>query len=173
LMPCHARAASVEAMIRAAHPQDAAAICAIYNHYIAHSTITFEESPVSVEEIAARIAEVTTSLPWLICETEKEVLGYAYASPWKSRCAYRFAAESTVYLSPAATGKGIGSELYKALLADLRGRKLHSVIGGVALPNAASVALHEKFGFEKVAHFKQVGWKFERWIDVGYWELML
>ena len=125
-------------MIRAAHPQDAAALCAIYNHYIANSIITFEEAPVSADEMAGRVADVTASLPWLVYETENEIQGYAYASPWKSRCAYRFAAEVTVYLSIAATGKGIGSRLYEELLADLRGRKLHSVIGGVALPNAAS-----------------------------------
>jgi L-amino acid N-acyltransferase YncA len=160
-------------MIRAASVQDSAAIGGIYNHYIANSIITFEESPVSAEKMAGRIAEVIASLPWLVFESEGALLGYAYASPWKSRCAYRFAAESTVYLAESATGRGIGSRLYEALLADLRGRSLHSVIGGVALPNAASVALHEKFGFEKVAHFKQVGWKFNRWIDVGYWELML
>ncbi len=160
-------------MIRAATTNDAAAIAAIYNHYIANSIITFEETPVSADEMAARIAEVTASLPWLVFESAGEVMGYAYASPWKSRCAYRFSVETTVYLAATATGRGIGTQLYTALLADLRGRSLHSVIGGVALPNAASVALHEKFGFEKVAHFKQVGWKFDRWIDVGYWELML
>jgi L-amino acid N-acyltransferase YncA len=160
-------------MIRSATGQDAAAICAIYNHYIANSIITFEETPVSTDEMAGRIAEVTATLPWLVFEAEAEVQGYAYASPWKSRCAYRFAVETTVYLAESATGRGVGSQLYQALLADLRGRSLHSIIGGVALPNPASVALHEKFGFEKVAHFKQVGWKFDRWIDVGYWELML
>jgi L-amino acid N-acyltransferase YncA len=160
-------------MIRPAMSQDAAAICAIYNHYIAHSIITFEETSVSADEMAGRIAEISASLPWLVCELDGSIVGYAYASPWKSRCAYRYSVETTVYLAESVTGKGIGSQLYSALLADLRGRSLHSVIGGVALPNAASVALHEKFGFEKVAHFKQVGWKFDRWIDVGYWELML
>jgi L-amino acid N-acyltransferase YncA len=160
-------------MIRSVTAQDSAAICGIYNHYVATSIITFEESPVSVEEMETRIVEITAALPWLIFESGGEVVGYAYASAWKSRCAYRFAVESTVYLRASATGKGLGAQLYAALIADLRGKSLHSVIGGVALPNAASVALHEKLGFEKVAHFKQVGWKFNRWIDVGYWELML
>jgi len=160
-------------MVRPATSQDAAAIAAIYNHYVANSIITFEEEPVSVDEMSARLAEVTGSLPWLVFESDGEVKGYAYASPWKSRCAYRYSVETTVYLAAKSTGRGIGTQLYTALLADLRRRSLHSVIGGVALPNEASVSLHEKFGFEKVAHFKQVGWKFERWIDVGYWELML
>jgi L-amino acid N-acyltransferase YncA len=160
-------------MIRSATTQDAAAICGIYNHYVANSIITFEENPVSVDEMTSRIAEIGAALPWLVFEAESQIMGYAYASPWKSRCAYRFAVESTVYLAESAMGRGIGSQLYEALIADLRGKSLHSVIGGVALPNVASEALHEKFGFEKVAHFKQVGWKFGRWIDVGYWELML
>jgi len=101
------------------------------------------------------------------------LLGYCYASKWKGRCAYRYSVESTVYLSPDATGKGIGSKLYGTLLAELRQRQFHTVIGGIALPNPASVALHEKLGFEKVAQFRQVGNKFGRWIDVGYWQLLL
>jgi L-amino acid N-acyltransferase YncA len=79
----------------------------------------------------------------------------------------------TVYIDPKSIGRGIGTQLYTALLADLRARKFHTSIGGIALPNAASVTLHERFGFRKVAHFEQVGWKFGRWIDVGYWQLLL
>ncbi|OAI43431.1 phosphinothricin acetyltransferase [Verrucomicrobia bacterium SCGC AG-212-E04] len=160
-------------MIRTATTADAAAICAIYNHYVTDSIITFEETPVLTDDMAGRIAEVLEApLPWLVFAAENGVLGYAYASAWKSRCAYRFAVEATVYIAPGATGGRLGTQLYEALIADLRTRSLHCVIGGVALPNAASVALHEKLGFEKVAHFKQVGRKFDRWIDVGYWELM-
>ena len=106
-------------------------------------------------------------------EDEGQVVGYAYASRWKSRCAYRYSVETTVYLSSAATGKGFGSLLYEHLIAELRQRSIHSLIGGIALPNNASVSLHEKLGFEKVAHFKEVGWKFNQWIDVGYWELII
>jgi len=160
-------------MIRSATTDDAEVICAIYNHYVMNSIVTFEETPVSTDDMAERISDVLPSLPWLVFESAGRVVGYAYASAWKSRCAYRFAAESTVYVAPEATGARIGTQLYEAIIVELRARSLHSVIGGVALPNAASVSLHEKFGFEKVAHFKQVGWKFERWIDVGYWELML
>ncbi|HEV7431928.1 MAG TPA: GNAT family N-acetyltransferase, partial [Steroidobacteraceae bacterium] len=93
-----------------------------------------------------------------------------YASRWKGRCAYRYSVESTVYLEPLAVGQGLGTALYSALFARLQELGCHVVIGGIALPNAASVALHEKFGMRQVAHFAQVGNKFGRWVDVGYWQ---
>ena len=137
------------------------------------TVITFEEIPVLEAEMAKRIADITSRLPWLVWETDGVIIGYAYASPWKARAAYRHAVESSIYLSPQATGRGLGSRLYTALIADLRQRGLHCVIGGAALPNPASVSLHEKLGFEKVAQFRQVGFKFGQWVDVAYWELML
>lgn len=160
-------------MIRSASPDDAAAIATIYNHYVATTTITFEECVVPVADMAQRIQEVSASLPWLVYEQAGQVLGYAYATPWRARSAYRFSVESTVYVSPDHPRKNIGSSLYRALLDALRVRGIHVVLGGIAQPNAASVALHERLGFEKVAHFKQVGRKFDQWIDVGYWELAL
>ena len=160
-------------MIRSATTSDAAGIAKIYNHYVLRSTITFEEQAVSVTEMQQRIDEVLAGLPWLVWEESEVVHGFAYASKWKGRCAYRYSVESTVYLSEDSTGRGIGSGLYKTLFAELRQHKLHTVIGGIALPNDASVALHEKLGFEKIAHFREVGWKFGRWIDVGYWQLIL
>ena len=160
-------------MIRSATPDDANAICHIYNHYVQNTITTFEEQPVLVKEMQRRILDVTNSLPWLVSEDNGKVIGYAYASKWKSRCAYRFSAESTVYLAPDATGRGTGSRLYEELIAELNLSSLHSIIGGIALPNPASIALHEKCGFRKVAHFKEVGWKFNQWVDVGYWELIL
>lgn len=160
-------------MIRSAGPADAAAICAIYNPYVLNTIITFEEQAVSITEMENRILEVVRDLPWLVAEEDGQILGYAYASKWKSRCAYRYAVESTVYLQTGLAGRGLGTLLYRALLADLRGRGMHTVIGGIALPNPASVALHEKLGFVQVAHFKEVGWKLERRIDVGYWQLIL
>jgi len=160
-------------MIRPAARSDAAAIAAIYNHYVLHSVITFEEEPITRSEMSRRIKEVTAELPWLVAVEDGQVLGYSYASKWKSRCAYRYSAEATVYLAPGATRRGLGTQLYTSLLAELKLRSYHAVIGGIALPNAASQALHEKMGFEKVAHFREVGWKFGQWIDVGYWELKL
>ncbi|GJI96061.1 N-acetyltransferase [Duganella caerulea] len=160
-------------MIRPATPDDASAIVAIYNHYIATTTISFEEHPVAPEDMAGRIRDVTTHLPWLVYERDGEVLGYAYATKWRARSAYRFSAETSVYVKFGQGGKGIGSALYKVLLEELRAREIHMAIGGIAQPNEASVALHESLGFEKVAHFKQVGRKFDRWVDVAYWELQL
>jgi L-amino acid N-acyltransferase YncA len=160
-------------MIRSATTEDATRIAEIYNHYVLHSTITFEEQAVPVDEMRQRIAEIVDGLPWLVWLEESVVQGFAYASKWKGRSAYRYSAESTVYLAKDSMGKGIGSRLYQALLAELRERRFHTVIGGIALPNAASVALHEKLGFEKVSQFREVGWKFNRWIDVGYWQLIL
>jgi phosphinothricin acetyltransferase len=121
-----------------------------------------------------RIRETSdSSLPWLVWEELASIQGFAYASKWKGRCAYRHSAEATVYLEPKSTSRGVGSRLYQALLTDLRQRSFHAVIGGIALPNEASIALHERLGFRKVAHFEQVGWKFGRWIDVAYWQLLL
>jgi len=160
--------------IRNATPDDAAAIAAIYNPYVAQTCITFETDAVSVEDMRGRITEAGDSqLPWLVAIEDAAIVGYAYASKWKGRCAYRHSAESTVYLDPSQKGKGIGRALYAALIERLRTRGMHAVIGGIALPNEASIALHERLGFEKVAHFKQVGFKRDRWIDVGYWQLLL
>jgi phosphinothricin acetyltransferase len=160
--------------IRSATGDDAAAVAAIYNPYIANTIITFEEEPVAAGEIARRIEDVhAKSLPWLIAESDGAVVGYAYGTRWQPRCAYRLSAEVTVYLASDQGGRGIGSALYTHLFAALRRCDVHAVIGGIALPNDASIALHEKFGFKKVAHFEEVGFKFNRWIDVGYWQRML
>ncbi|MAE71663.1 MAG: phosphinothricin acetyltransferase [Gemmatimonadetes bacterium] len=159
-------------MIRAVTPDDSAAIRIIHNHYVENTVVTFEENPISREKMRETIDEVTAYHPWLVYERDGDIAGYAYASRWQSRCSYRYSAESTIYLAPEAVGRGSGTRLYTELISILQGRTIHSVIGGIALPNPASIALHEKLGFEKVAHFKEVGWKFDRWIDVGYWELI-
>lgn len=160
--------------IRLAVESDASAIAAIYNTYVRDSVVTFEEMPVADAEIARRLAELLAAgYPWFVAEAENGVLGYAYASPWRTRRGYRFSAESTVYLAPGQGGRGIGTALYGRLCAALRDQGIHAVMGGIALPNEASVALHEKVGFRKVAHFQQTGFKFGRWVDVGYWELLL
>ena len=98
--------------------------------------------------------------------------GYAYAAPWRARAAYRHSVETSIYLAPGAGGRGLGARLYRALFAALPSH-VHAAIGGVSLPNPASVALHERLGFRKVAHFREVGRKFGRWIDVGYWQRLL
>lgn len=160
-------------IIRAVTPADAAEICKIYNYYVLNTHINFEEEVVPVDEMELRIINITSKHPWLVCEVDGKIVGYAYASEWKSRCSYRFSVESTIYLAHGGCGKGIGSQLYKALLEKISGTNIHAIIGGIAQPNEASVALHEKFGFEKVAHFKEVGFKFSKWIDVAYWEKII
>jgi L-amino acid N-acyltransferase YncA len=160
--------------IRPATPIDAARICAIYNHYVTTTTVSFEEEAVGTPEMAQRIADVgAAGLPWLVLEVDGALAGYAYATKWRARPAYRHAVESSVYLDQAYAGRGLGRMLYGALLDRLRERGLHVVIGGIALPNDASAGLHEALGFRKVAHFSEVGKKFGRWLDVGYWELKL
>lgn len=160
-------------VIRTATCADAAAVCAIYNHYVTETIVTFEEQPVAAATMHTRMAAVLQQWPWLVLERSGDIVGYACASPWKSRSGYRFAVESSIYLAPAHIGRGFGSALYENLLAHLRARNVHCVIGGAALPNPASVALHEKLGFSKVAHFRENGFKFGRWIDVGYWQRIL
>lgn len=161
-------------MIRDATATDAPAIAAIYNHYIIHTTVTFEEQSLLPEELARRLLDVQGhAFPWLVYEDHGTVVGYCYANLWKSRSAYRRTLETTVYLSDSARGRGIGTLLYTQLIELLRNTETHALIGGIALPNPGSVALHEKLGFKKVAHLREVGWKFSRWIDVGYWELVL
>jgi phosphinothricin acetyltransferase len=158
--------------IRPANSDDGDAIARIYNHFVSETIVTFEEIPVSGAEMAARLQEnIRAGLPWLVGADGRAVIGFAHASPWKGRCAYRHTVEVSVYLDPAQVSRGFGSQLYAALFPQLEGR-MHAAIAGIALPNDASVALHEKFGMEKVAHFKEVGTKFDRWIDVGYWQRM-
>lgn len=160
-------------MIRAVKLEDAREIAEIYNYYILNSCVTFEELPVSTEEIRQRIEAFHLKFPWLVFEKDHEIIGYAYASAWKSRSAYKHTVESTIYLKKEATKNGIGSLLYAALISQLTDLDFHAVIGGISLPNGASVALHKKFGFEKIAQFKEVGYKFKKYIDVGYWELLI
>lgn len=161
-------------VLRPVQQSDFESIARIYNHYIANTVVTFEVEPISADDIRQRVAKTqAASLPWLVARREDQVVGYAYAGRWHSRYAYRFSAESTVYLDTESRGLGIGSCLYKELLRILRDKGIHTVIGGIALPNEASVALHEKLGFEKAAHYAEVGFKFERRIDVGYWQKLL
>ena len=160
--------------IRPAATEDAGSLARIYNFFVRETIVTFEEEAAPDAEMAARLRQVEeSSLPWLVAEESGVLSGYAYATPWKGRRGYRFSAEVTVYVDQARGGRGIGSALYEHLLPALRARGIHAAMGGIALPNAASVALHEKLGFEKVAHFREVGFKFGRWIDVGYWEKVL
>lgn len=160
--------------LRAVSTADAAPIAAIYNPYVLETPISFEEAAVGTEEMAARIAKVQASaLPWLVAERDGALLGYAYATPWRERRAYRHSVECSVYVDRAAAGQGLGRALYDALFPLLQQHGCHAVMAGIALPNEASVRLHERMGLRKVAHFREVGFKFGAWHDVGYWERVL
>lgn len=159
--------------LRAVTAHDAATLCAIYNPYVRDTVISFEQAPVAEADMAQRIRDTTAQYPWLVAEVDSKVVAYAYATRWRTRAAYDYALESTVYVDKAYTGRGIAKPLYLALLAELKARGVRAVVGCIALPNDASVALHEKCGFVKVAHFPQVGRKFERWVDVGFWQVTL
>lgn len=160
-------------MIREVKLSDAKDICDIYNYYINHTIVTFEENEVTLSEMEDRIKGITYSLPYLVYEEDGVVIAYAYASKWKGRCAYKFSVESTVYLKNGLQGRGIGSKIYKELIGELKKKKLHAVIGGIAIPNPESIALHEKLGFKEIGYFKEVGFKGGKWLDVGYWELII
>jgi L-amino acid N-acyltransferase YncA len=160
-------------LIRPCTTADASAIAEIYNYYIDNTVISFEEEVVSEAEIAHRIASYTQTFPWLVCEVEGQVLGYAYATKWRERSAYRYSVEVSVYVQQTSKGQGYGKALYAALFKRLAEQGCHVLVGGIALPNAASVGLHEYFGFQKVAHFHDIGRKFNQWVDVGYWQKIL
>lgn len=158
--------------IRTAKITDAEQITQIYNFYIQKTHHTFETEPISVSEMQNRIEEIAKNYPFLAAEENGEILGFAYAAKYKSRQAYRHSVEVSVYIKHDQKQKGIGKSLYRELLNNLSKTEVHAIIAGIALPNDASVRLHESFGFEKVAHFREVGFKFDKWIDVGYWELI-
>jgi phosphinothricin acetyltransferase len=157
--------------IRRATPDDAAAIARIYNWYVENTVVTFEIDPVPAEEMARRIAATLEKHEWLVSERRGEVLGYAYAGRFRERAAYRFITESTIYLRNGLQGQGLGKPLYRAAIERTFALGYTSLVGAIALPNEASVRLHESLGFEKVGHLRRVGWKHERWIDVGSWQL--
>lgn len=161
-------------MIREATSSDAQAIVDIYNHYIIHSHATFELEAITSQDMKGRLDKVIKfhKLPWLVMEVDQKIVGYAYSTEWKARKAYAKTTETSIYLHKDAHGKGYGKQLYTELLNVLKELGFHVLIGGVSLPNEASAKLHESLGFKKAAEFKEVGYKFDRWIDVGYWQLV-
>jgi len=154
--------------------KDAAEICAIYNYYIENTTITFEEAPLQTADMEGRMREINLKYPYLVLEDEAGVVnGYAYVTTWKERSAYKYAAELSIYLRNGFQGRGMGTALMEKLLEEVRKTKIHSLIAGITIPNEKSITLHEKFGFKRVAYFTEIGYKFDQWLDVGYWELMV
>lgn len=149
-------------MIRPVHQEDVPSVTAIYNHYVNHTTYTFDEKPLTENEIAHKIKSFTIDYPWLVYEKDNDILGFTFACSWKSKSTYRHTVESTIYLKPNFIGRGIGKKLYSALLFKLKEMGIYVVLAGIALPNDISVSFHEKFGFEKVAQLKDVGYKFNQ-----------
>jgi phosphinothricin acetyltransferase len=159
--------------IRLAAPADAAQVREIYAPFCEESPVSFEIRPPSEAEIASRIITLTQTYPWLVCQRENEILGYAYACRHRERAAYRWAADVSVYIAPDWRGRGIGKGLLTALSALLRLQGFFRAYGGVALPNPASVALLESAGFQPVGVYHKVGFKSGSWHDVGWWVLIL
>ena len=160
-------------MIRRVELQDAKAIAAIYNEYVIHSVVTFDIEPVREEDMRGRIAGISAHYPYFVCESDGKVVGYCYAHPWKQRVAYGHTLETTVYLLPDCVGKGMGTHLMMRLIEECRREGYHALIACLTEPNEDSTSLHTKLGFQKVSHFKEVGLKFGRWLDVSDYELIL
>ncbi|HEM2774104.1 N-acetyltransferase [Streptococcus suis] len=152
--------------IRSARIEDAADLVAIYAPYVEKTAITFETQVPTVEAFASRIEKTLEKFPYLVAVEEGKVVGYAYASTYYARAAYDWTVELSVYVSREVRGKGIGSLLYAALEEELTVRGFKNFLACIALPNPASIALHEKRGYEQVAHFKKVGYKFDTWHDI-------
>jgi phosphinothricin acetyltransferase len=160
-------------MIRPVLLTDAPAICDIYNYYVRFTCITPEEEDVTVGEMERRIAEVTKKFPWFVSEEKNEVIGYAYLHYYIPRSSYRFAVEDSIYIKHGLTGNDAGSRLMAVLLDEARKMGKHSVMALMELGNEASEALHRKFGFTETGRFREAGFKFNRWVDVSYWQLLL
>jgi L-amino acid N-acyltransferase YncA len=160
-------------MIRLAREADAAQMLAIYAPVVRETAISFELEPPTEDEFRQRIRNVLEYAPWLVCEDNGDILGYAYASRFRPRAAYQWTVEVTVYVHPDRHRRGVGRALYMALLECLRLQGYCTAVAVIALPNPASVALHESLGFAHIGVFHAVGYKHGQWHDVGWWELAL
>jgi phosphinothricin acetyltransferase len=160
--------------LRAATPDDAAAIADIYAPFVSASAVSFETELPDAEAMRARIEAGGELYPWIAGEAEDgTLLGFAYAARFRDRPAYRFTIETSVYLRSGAAGRGLGRRLYEPLLATLEARGFTQAVAAVTLPNAASERLHERLGFERAGTYRQVGWKLGAWHDVGLWQRAL
>jgi len=161
-------------LIRHADPgRDAAACAALYAPFVRDTVISFEDQAPTTAEMATRIERLTKSHAWLVAEDEGKILGYAYGCPHRERAAYRWASEVSVYVEPRHQRRGAGRALYEALFSLLAEHGYRIALAGIALPNDASVALHEACGFTPVGVYRRIGFKFGTWWDVGWWQLQL
>lgn len=160
--------------IRTATPDDIPQITSIYNEYILHSVASFETEPVSEDVMLCRMQAIRPAYPYLIGEVDGEIAGYCYAHSWKERAAYCHTLETTIYLAPAHTGKGLGTELMNRLIKECSALPhCHALIACITAENRASCRLHSRLGFQQVSHFRAVGYKFGRWLDVVDYEYIL
>ena len=168
--------------IRAATPEDAGAIAAIYAPHVLTGTVSFESDPPDARAMRSRMAAGDGLYPWLVATTggsaggeadEGGVIGYAYASRFRDRPAYRYVCETSIYLTDASSGSGVGRLLYEALIDTLRAQGFVHAIGAIALPNDRSIRLHEAVGFRRAGVYREVGFKHGQWIDVGIWQCEL
>jgi L-amino acid N-acyltransferase YncA len=158
-------------LIRLARDSDAAAIASIYRPYVEQSRISFEETAPDAVEIARRVAgDRPGHYPWFVAEEDGRLLGFASSSPFRTRRAYRWVVETGIYLDPDGKGRGIGRSLLSTMIGVLEQQGYVAAVGAIALPNAASVALHEKLGFIHTGTYRQVGFKMDEWLDVGLWQ---
>lgn len=161
-------------MIRDVALTDAKRIAEIYNYYIEETIVTFEYDRVSEEDIKSRIRKIAAKgFPFFVYEEDGIVIGYAYLNNWRERVAYDITLETSVYLDRNIIGKGLGSILYQELIDRARKISIHSLIGVISLPNETSQKLHRKFGFELIGNFRESGVKFNKLIDVEFWQLIL
>lgn len=163
--------------IRAATFDDAATIAAIYAPYVLAGTVSFESEAPDAEQMRQRMASSDGLYPWLVAASgagdDAAVVGYAYASRFRDRPAYRYVVETSVYLSGSVQGQGVGRLLYEALVDTLRAQGFTQAIGVIALPNDKSIALHEAVGFRRAGLYREIGYKQGQWIDVGFWQCKL
>ena len=153
--------------------RDAAAVAAIYAPFVDDTVISFEDVAPTAAEIAARIERLTDTHAWLVADDDGEILGYAYGCPHRERAAYRWATEVSVYVDPRHQRRGAGRALYSSLMSALAERGYRIALAGIALPNDASVGLHEACGFKLVGVYPRIGFKQDSWWDVGWWQLEL
>ena len=160
-------------IIRLATEKDTGAVLDIYTPIVQNSVISFEMQPPDQAEMCKRLNNTLKSLPWLVCENQGEILGYVYASKHRSREAYQWSLDVSAYVNRNARRRGIAKALYVSLFKILALQGYFNVYAGIALPNPASVGLHEALGFRPVGIYEKVGYKLDAWHDVGWWQLAL
>lgn len=159
--------------VRTACEADAAAMAAIYAPYVRETTISFELDPPDAAEFVLRMGRSMPTHPWLVAVDGAQVIGYAYATRHRERAAYRWTAETSVYVQRSGHRRGVGRALYATLLERLAALNFRTALAGITLPNPQSVGFHESMGFRQVARYPRVGWKFGAWRDTGWWALEL